>query len=200
MRALVLALALSLLGAAPAFAQAAPSKCNAAKFKATGAYAQAILGCQAKSLQKGAGPDLPCLAKAITKLEKAFTKAENKGDCNGSEGAATAQSQADAFRIALGEALLPPLRCCAFTNACGWAVDEAACTGAGGTAGAEGTNCHGDMGTCEAGVPSSGPCCETQEAACTAGPDVTIGECTATKGNGFVDGGVCLATGECLPH
>jgi hypothetical protein len=200
MRALALVLGFALLGAAPAWAQAAPSKCNAAKFKATGAYAQAILGCQSKALAKGTGLDLPCLAKAIAKLEKAFEKAERKGDCNGSEGAATAQSQADAFRVSLGETLLPPLRCCAFTNACGWAVDEAACTGAGGTAGAEGTRCQGDTGTCAAGGPSSGACCETPDATCTAGPDVTIGACTATKGNVFVDGGVCLATGECLPH
>jgi hypothetical protein len=199
MRALVLALAFSLLGAAPAFAQAAPSKCNAAKFKATGAYAQAILGCQAKSIQKGEGIDLNCLAKAITKLEKAFAKAENKGDCGGSDGAATAQSYADAFRIDLG-GLLPPQRCCALSNRCGWFPDETSCVGAGGAAGAEGTSCDGTTGTCVAGAPSSGPCCQTPEATCTTGPDVTIGECTATNGNGFVDGGVCLATGECLPH
>jgi hypothetical protein len=200
MRALVLASVLSLLAAAPAWAQAAPSKCNAAKYKATGAYAQSILACQSKALAKGTGLDLDCLGKAIAKLEKAFEKAARKGDCNGSDGAATAQGQADVFRISLGESLLPPLRCCAFTNACGWAVDEAACTGAGGTAGAEGTNCHGNDGTCAAGAPSSGPCCETPDATCTAGPDVTIEACTATNGNGFVDGGTCLATGECVPH
>jgi hypothetical protein len=197
MRVRVLALGLFFLGAP---AQAAPSKCNAAKFKAAGAYANAILACQSKALAKGTGLDLPCLEKALARLEKAFEKAERKGDCNGSAAATTAQNQADAFRIALGETLLPPLRCCAFTNACGWAADEAACTAAGGTAGAEGTSCHGDDGTCAAGAPSSGPCCETPEGTCTVGPDVTIGVCTATKGNGFVDGGTCLATGECLPH
>jgi hypothetical protein len=197
MRALALASAFWLLAAAPAWAQAVPSKCNAAKLKATGAYAQAILGCQAKAVQKGASLDGACLEKAIAKLAKAFERAEKKGDCAGSDPATTAQNQADAFRIALGEALLPPKTCCAFTNLCGWEDDATACAKAGGTAGAGGTVCDGETGTCVAGSPASGPCCENQ-GECNGGI-VDVGACTGAGGT-YVDGGLCLASGECLPH
>ena len=97
MRALVLALALSLFGAAPVWSQTV-SKCNAAKSKATGAYVQATLACKAKSFQKGEPVAEDCFPKALAKLEKAFERAQKKGDCAGSGSAATAQSNADAER------------------------------------------------------------------------------------------------------
>jgi hypothetical protein len=197
MRGLALASALALLAAAPAWAQATPSKCNAAKLKATGAYAQAILGCQAKAVQKGDSIDGDCLQKAIDKLGKAFEKAEKKGDCAGSGGAATAQSQADAFRISLGEALLPPKTCCAFTSVCGWEDDAFACTMAGGTPGADGSACDGESGACVAGPLASGACCENG-GECNGGA-VGISECTGAGGT-FIEGGICLASGECLAH
>jgi hypothetical protein len=189
------------LVAIPAAAQPIPSKCNAVKFKATGAYARAILGCQAKSLAKGQGIDEDCLARAFTNLEKTFAKAEKKADCNGSEGAATAQSQADAFRIALGESLLPPLRCCAVSNAgaaqCIWLATETACTDQGGAPGMAGSVCDGETGACVTTSPASGPCCE-HGGVCTGG-EVEIGACTEA-GGAFVEAGICLATGECLAH
>ena len=196
MRTLALAIGFTLLGAAPAWAQAVPSKCNAAKLKATGAYVQAILGCQAKGVQKGASLDRTCIEKALAKLEKAFEKAEKKGDCGGSGSVTTAQSQADAFRISLGEALLPPRICCAFTDLCGWEADAASCNTDGGTPGAEGSSCDGS-GDCVAGPPASGPCC-SHGGRCNGGP-IGIAECTNADGT-FVEGGVCLSTGECLPH
>ena len=196
MRALAVASALCLLGAAPAWAQAVPSKCNAAKLKASGAYAQAILGCQAKAVQKGQRLDGECLQRAIAKLAKAFERAEKKDDCAGSDPHTTAQSQADAFRIALGEALLPPKVCCAFANVCGWEDDAGECAKAGGTAGADGTVCTSD-GSCVAGSPSSGPCCQNQ-GECNAGT-VDAGACTGAGGT-YDASGICLASGECLPH
>lgn len=93
MRGLVLFLAL--LWVSPASAISVASKCNAAKYKAAGVYAQAILGCQAKAIQKGDTTEFECIAKAADKLEKAFVRAEKKGDCNGSDGAASAQGYAD---------------------------------------------------------------------------------------------------------
>ena len=64
MQRFVLALFVALLGAAPAWAQAVPSKCNAAKLKATGAYLQAIFACQAKGVQRAASLDRACIEKA----------------------------------------------------------------------------------------------------------------------------------------
>jgi hypothetical protein len=188
------------LGSASASAQAIPSKCNAAKFKATGAYAQAIVACQAKAIAKGSNLDLPCLARAAAKLEKAFEKAAKKDDCGGSGAAPTAKDQADQFRIALGEQVLPELRCCAVTigasEQCRWAASDTACTDDGGTPGAEGSDCNSD-GECTTGSLSSGPCCEL-DGVCTAG-QVDINDCTGA-GGAFVASGTCLASGECLPH
>jgi hypothetical protein len=195
MRALVFLLVLGWL--APAAAQPVPSKCNAAKYKAAGAYAQAIVACQAKAIQKGEGIDPGCLEKAGRKLQAGFEKAERKGDCNGSDGAETAQGIAIGFRIDLA-GILPPQRCCALGGQiCGWAADATACTGAGGTPGAEGSICDGESGLCELDAPASGPCCET-DGLCTSG-NVLVGDCTA-GGGAFVNGGVCLETGECLAH
>jgi hypothetical protein len=200
MRALAFVLVLGwlALGSASASAQAVPSKCNAAKFKATGAYAQAIVACQAKAIAKGQGIDLACLQRAAVKLEKAFVKAEKKDDCGGSNTAAVAKDQADQFRIGLGEQVLPELRCCEVTasNQCRWAASETACTDDGGTPGAEGSNCNSD-GACTTGSLSSGPCCEL-DGVCTAG-QVDIGDCTGA-GGAFMESGTCLASGECLPH
>jgi hypothetical protein len=197
MRALLLALGLVFLGAAPASAQATPSKCNAAKLKATGAYAQAILGCQAKAVQKGASLDRACIEKARAKLEKAFEKGERKGDCGGSAAAPTARDQADGFRIDVGGVLLPSQICCGELGTgddlCGWAEDASTCFKLGGIAGAEGSSCD-STGACVAGAPSSGPCCDNA-GACFGGP-ITPAECTT----GFVESGICLAFGECLPH
>ena len=67
---------------------------------------------------------------------------------------------------------------------------------AGGTPGAGGTACTSD-GTCVAGSPSSGPCCENH-GECNAGT-VDAGTCTGAGGT-YQEAGVCLASGECLPH
>ena len=186
MRTLALAIGFTLLGAAPAWAQAVPSTCNAAKLKATGAYVQAILGCHAKGVQKGASLDRDCIEKALAKLEKAFERGELKGDCGGSSASSTAINQANAFRVELGEQLLPSERCCDYGGVCGWAQDATVCFKSGGTAGAEGSACD-STGECVAGAPSSGPCCENA-GACSAGP-IAAGECTT---GAFVESGICL--------
>jgi hypothetical protein len=194
MRALVLVSSLLLLGAAPVWAQAVPSKCNAAKSKATGAYLQAVLACKAKSFQKGEPVAEDCFPNALAKLEKAFERAQKKGDCAGSGSAVTAQGNADAGLLGVVAALFPEVVCCDLGNLCGWRNDAADCALAGGTVGAEGSSCDG-AGACVAGPPAAGPCC-TNAGDCNGGP-VGVAECTGAGGT-FVEQGLCLAPGECL--
>jgi hypothetical protein len=198
MRALVLVLAIT--WAAPAGAVSVASKCNAAKFKATGVYVQRILGCQAKAIQKGGGIDHDCVARAAAKLEKAFANAEKKDDCEGSDPASTAQSYGDAFRIDL-IGLLPPQTCCqrssGGTDQCFFRVSDAECTSLGYTPGPPGSVCDGTTGLCATtSSPSSGPCCEN-DGICYAG-GIAPGECTGPTATQVE--GICLQTGECLPH
>ena len=57
------------------------SRCSAAKLKAAGAYAAATAKCEAKAVRKGVPTDVLCLGRAQSKLQRAFEKAEKKGDC-----------------------------------------------------------------------------------------------------------------------
>jgi hypothetical protein len=80
------ALVATLLGvAAPAAAGNGqvhgPSKCTARKLKAFGVYQQQIAGCRSKAVAKGETTDAGCVEKAITRLERAFAKAEKKDVC-----------------------------------------------------------------------------------------------------------------------
>jgi hypothetical protein len=78
--AVACALLLALSGAAHAAGTAAQI-CAGAKQKAAGTAAGASLSCHAKATQKGIAVDPACLAKADSKLSKAFAKAEARGGC-----------------------------------------------------------------------------------------------------------------------
>jgi plastocyanin len=56
-------------------------KCTASKANASAKYASAELLCHAKAAMKGVGVDAECIEKAEAAFEKAFAKAEQKGDC-----------------------------------------------------------------------------------------------------------------------
>jgi len=83
MRVVIALLALSFV--VPSVGQAALSpaaaKCVAAKLKASGKMAQALLTCDSKAVGKGVAVDPLCLAKANDKLAKAFAKATGVGGC-----------------------------------------------------------------------------------------------------------------------
>src|SRR5262245_65644223 len=55
--------------------------CAGAEQKAAGTAAGASLSCHAKATQRGIAADPVCLAKADSKLGKAFAQAEARGGC-----------------------------------------------------------------------------------------------------------------------
>jgi hypothetical protein len=197
MRALVFLLVLGWL--APASAVTVESQCNAAKLKATGAYVQRILACQATAIQKGLTIDHECTARAAAKLAKAFANAENKDDCGGSGPAAGAQEFGDEFRIDALD-ILPAQTCCHRVvdgnDQCFYRVSDAECTSLGYEPGVTDSICDSLTGRCVTSSTSNpGECCENATGTCFAG-ELAPGECA---GSTLVPNGVCLATGECLP-
>ena len=81
MRTLLLAIVLLLGAPAGAGTVIGPSKCDAAKFKAGGAYAQGLAACRSKAARKGVPVEAACEAKAPAKLQKGFASA-----CTGAGG------------------------------------------------------------------------------------------------------------------
>jgi hypothetical protein len=73
-----------------------PSKCTAAKFKEAGKKAAAKASCQSKAAAKGLAVDPACLAKAETKFDAGWTKAEAKGDCVTTADNAAIEAKVDA--------------------------------------------------------------------------------------------------------
>jgi hypothetical protein len=74
-----------------------PSACSSAKYKEAGKKAYGKLGCHRKAAQKGVPVDPACLAKAETKYNAGFAKAEAKGDCVTTGDAAAIEAKVDAF-------------------------------------------------------------------------------------------------------
>lgn len=70
------------------------------KIKAAGTAAKGLLTCYARSTKKSEPVDTGCLDKADLKLEKAFTKADEKG-CVPTGGSSTTQGHTDSFVAAL---------------------------------------------------------------------------------------------------
>jgi hypothetical protein len=64
-----------------ALSKGVPNKCQAAKMKAAGKKASALLSCQSKAAAKSLPVDPACVAKAVGKFNAAFTKAESKPPC-----------------------------------------------------------------------------------------------------------------------
>ena len=148
MRLRILALAALLAAPAGAGTVLGPSKCDAAKFKAGGAYAQGLAACRSKAAKQGVPVDAACETKALAKLQKAFANAEKKDDCTVEGNAALVATQAETWVADLSEALSQPPICCNLAvggadNRCGWTLGAAACTARGGAVGAAGTECHG---------------------------------------------------------
>jgi hypothetical protein len=191
------ALLAAALAGAPAAAQ---SKCTSAKHKALGKFLQSREGCLAKGAKAGTAVDPLCVAKAESKLQSAFIKAEQKADClsNGDED--LIESLAVDFVLDMQQLLEPqPGVCCTQGIGCGWSVDAATCTGAGGTAGAAGSVCSG-TGSCVAPPAVPGPCCEGVSfgggTSCAAGPfDSTL--CEMGGGTFFVDS-ICHQSRDCI--
>jgi hypothetical protein len=200
MRLRILAIAALLAAPAGAGQVIGPSKCDAAKFKAAGAYAQGLAACRSKAAKQGVPVDAACETKALAKLQKAFSNAEEKDDCTVSDfdNAPLVATQTETYVDDLTEALSQPPICCNLAiggadNRCGWTLGAAACTARGGAIGGEGTQCHG-VGSCETPPVGSGPCCEN-DGACEAG---SINPPTCTNAGGtYLDDALCLPSGEC---
>jgi hypothetical protein len=187
-RLLVLAGCAAWLLAGVAPASAAASQCTAAQYKASGAYAKRVAGCHAKALKRGDPVDALCLAKALSKLQKAAAKAEAKGDCLGASVPDELKDSTDRGIDELAAIIEPPPgTCCAAPAACYWAPDAATCTASTGTPGPAGSVCRADA-TC--GDPPAGAthCCEGVPlpplvGVCAAGPLLTSTACSGSGGS-----------------
>jgi len=71
------------------------SKCAQGGLDAAGKKAKAVASCQAKALQNGVPVDQACLDKATANFDKAFAKAQAKGDCPTDTDAATVEAAVD---------------------------------------------------------------------------------------------------------
>jgi len=177
------------------------SRCTAAKLKAAGSYFTAVAKCEAKAAKQGdASADLLCLGKAQSKLQRAFEKAEKKGDCLAVGDLSDAQAEADEGLDILFQILEPPPSvCCEEGTACFWAPDAATCTSVGGNPGAAGSVCGGN-GTCGAPPAAEGNCCEGINnlplMGLCAGGSTQVG-CT-NSGGSFVADAVCLPAQLCI--
>jgi hypothetical protein len=193
---LVLALAIALGAAVPAAAQLGPSKCTALKTKALGAYAAGLATCRSKALAKGTEVDPLCEAKALSKLEKAFEKAENKGDCLEVDDDEFAEREGRKLVTDAATVLEDAAVCCTIAgNQCFWGADATECTFFDGTAGPPGSVCDG-TGACIAGPATGADCCANVPIGNGCGIPSTEPGCLAAGGD-FVPGGACRPTGKC---
>jgi len=177
------------------------SRCSAAKLKAAGAYFNAVAKCEARGAAKGMSADLVCLGRAQSKLQRAYEKAERKGDCLAVGDLSGAQQEADEGLGILFQILeAPPVVCCEGVNGCFWTESDAACElSIGATPGGPGTICGGD-GACAPPPVPEGDCCQ----------DLTIGgepgRCAGglgqvdcgNEGGSFVSDAVCLPAQLCI--
>lgn len=117
MRTLLRIAAISLLFPLLVFAAADPAAlCDAAKFAAAGKYAAAAIACHAKAAKEGEPVDPECTAKAVSKLEAAFAKAEAKGECATSGDVSAAAGHVDSAVTEMVTLLRPtsaPSKCIA---------------------------------------------------------------------------------------
>jgi hypothetical protein len=195
----LLAACAAALAAEPAAAQSAASRCTSQKYKAAGQYARALARCRAQAVAKGVLVHPDCLTKALAKLEKAFAKAEQKGDCLATGDLDWATSQSQDYVGTLPPILESRLRCCTLLAAdeCTWVVDEAECDAfPGGTLGPPGSFCDG-AGDCVAPPASPGFCCDGIAPAngCVGGDfDATM---CANAGGAHAPSKLCMPSGEC---
>jgi hypothetical protein len=198
MRAILVLVTALLAAPAGAGTVIGPSKCDAAKFKAGGAYVQALAACRSAAAKKGVPVEAACETRALAKLQKAFVNAEKKDGCIVTENDQLVASQAEAYVADLVEVLSQPPICCNLAiggadNRCGWTLGAAACAARGGAVGGEGTQCHG-VGSCETPPVGPGPCCEN-DGACETG---SINPPTCTNAGGtYLEEAICLPNGEC---
>ena len=120
-------LVLSLAGHTPVRAAGTPAKCAAAKQKAAGKKAAALLNCYSKAVKKAVALDPACVSKAKGKFVSAFTKAEGVGGCAIVGDVSAQESAIDAF-VAASAATENSTTACttSFSDACG-----STCGGAG---------------------------------------------------------------------
>jgi hypothetical protein len=190
-----LVLVFSALAGAPSAAQT--TVCSSLKIQASGAYFLARANCVGKALAKGLEPDALCIAKALTKLQKAFEKAEAKGTCASlSDLAPVEDVVADALDDGFDAVAAVGATCCDGSNDTCTFRSAQGCTDVGGTVGAAGSVCQAD-GTCgpfPGGTP--GDCCDDigdllpeLDGSCITGP--RIGAICVNEGFPLVEGGTC---------
>ena len=194
--ALLLLAAIAL--ATPAAAQTA-SQCTAQKYKAVGKYAQALAACRSKEVAKGLPDESLCEGKALLKLQKAFEKAEARGDCLGTRDGSFASGETEDYLASLAVVLEVQRTCCVLavgTPQCLFREDAASCTDLGGTPGPPGSVCDGATLGCVPPPAAAGPCCEFFETNCNAGWPEAI--CQLNSGVHFPSA-ACTPADTCEP-
>jgi hypothetical protein len=195
-RFLIGCLAIALGAVAPAAAQNGPSKCTALKTKALGIYAQQLAGCKSKALGKGVASDPLCEAKALSKLQKTFEKAERKQDCLETNDDGFAARQAQDFLSRAKTVIEDEAICCTIGGLqCLYVTAGADCDALEGAVGAAGSVCDGSGG-CTAGPATGGTCCSDIELGTGCAIGTTEPNC-ALNGGTFLSGGACRPVGTC---
>ena len=147
-RATAVGIAVSLF-AASAHAGTAAQECAAAKLKAAGKKAGAVLSCHRKAAKLGAAVDPLCVAASDEKLQEPFARAEAKGGCSATGDAVAVGARIEQWGVnvaallrpapdanncaatklrAAGKKLLAKLRCHASAVKRGFATDPACLT------------------------------------------------------------------------
>jgi hypothetical protein len=180
------------------------SRCTKKKLKALGSYFRAVARCEAKAVKSAGTADVVCVARAQSRLQSAFTRAERKSDCIARGEVMPARDEADAgLQLAFTVLEPPPSVCCAAAMFCTWFPDAASCTAVGGSPGAPGTVCDGTTATCAAPPAGEAGCCQdflnlqAQELTCLVGPGIDAASCAAASAT-WISDAVCLPSRLCI--
>ena len=107
-------------GAVRAAADPAANRCGGSKTKAVARYAKSDFACDASALERGEAIDPECTARAATKLDSGFDKAELAGGCVTTDDQSAAAFVVDDARAAIDSLLAPDptdeARACASTK------------------------------------------------------------------------------------
>jgi hypothetical protein len=174
------------------------SKCTGAKVKAQGRFLSAVAKCHAKALKKSQPVDLECLARAESKLTKAFAAAEKKKDCLGRGDLSAALGVLNDARELTVAILNPPTTfCCEGAAGCFYTTTGTECSDNGGNPIGIG-ECDAD-GTCTAPPLVEGGCCAGVPIGaidrCVGG--TTQVECTNLGGE-YASDALCLMAQVCI--
>jgi hypothetical protein len=178
------------------------SRCTSDKYKAAGKYAYTLAKCHAKAVAGGIPVDPVCESNGLTKLQTSFAKAETRGDCivAGQQQPTAAATQQ--YVNGLGSIIEVNYPCCYGGNMCYYSVDDATCTGSGGTVGPAGSVCNAAAGSCTPPPAAAGNCCDNfplfGTTGCVSGQGLDASGCAFFNAT-FHANTVCGPAGTCAP-